>query len=116
MSPAAACLEWLCGLGATKSLSKSSFTSDRDVGWTDRRIKGGGVRSFVEIEQLGSDATAQLLIRDVPQELVGATIRAFAEMMMELQEKNPANSEKYGDAGFEMLWAAISREQQALRI
>lgn len=86
------------------------------MGWADRRIKGGGIRSSVEIEQLGSDATAQLLIRDVPQELVGATIRAFAEMMMELQEKNPANSEKYGDAGFEMLWAAISREQQALRI
>jgi hypothetical protein len=60
---------------------------------------------------MADEATEQRLLRDVPMELVGAAVRALAEMTMELLVKNPKKALEYREAGFEMLWAAIAKKK-----
>lgn len=73
--------------------------------------KMAGSAPFLEIQQIADEATEQHLLRDVPLELVGATVRALAEMTMGLLETNPEKALEYRDAGFQMLWAAISKKR-----
>lgn len=72
--------------------------------------KTAGSAPFVEIQQMVDEAKEQHLLRDVPLELVGAAVRAFAEMTMEVLKANPKKSVAYREAGFQMLWAAISKK------
>lgn len=73
--------------------------------------KRAGSAPFLEIQQMTDEATVQRLLRDVPLELVGAAVRALAEMTMDLLEKNPKKDLEYRGAGFEMLWAAIAKRK-----
>jgi AcrR family transcriptional regulator len=76
-----------------------------------KESKTAGSAPFLEIRQIADEATQQHLLRDVPLELVGATVRALAEMTMGLLETNPEKALEYRDAGFQMLWAAISKKR-----
>src|SRR6266545_4260342 len=45
------------------------------------------------------------------QRVVGAMIRAFAETTMEFMRRNSGQAELYRNAGFEVLWAGITRKR-----
>jgi len=77
------------------------------AGVTEESKKAGSA-PFLEIQQMADEATEQHLLRDVPLELIGAAVGALAQMTMELLERNPS-SLGYREAGFEMLWGAITK-------
>ena len=51
----------------------------------------------------------QRIYKDVPQAFIGATLVALAEMTMDFMVREPESAEMYRTAGFEMLWAAVTR-------
>src|SRR5258708_6274546 len=73
--------------------------------------KKAGLTPFSEIQRMADDAVTQRLYKDIPQAFIGAALGALAEMTMEFMGKEPEKAEMYRAAGFEMLWAGISRQR-----
>jgi AcrR family transcriptional regulator len=71
--------------------------------------KQAGYAPFTEIQTMTEDAVTQRIYKDVPQAFIGGTLSALAEMTMEFMVREPERAEMYRSAGFEMLWAAITR-------
>jgi AcrR family transcriptional regulator len=71
--------------------------------------KSAGAAPFLEIQKMVADAIEQRLLRDLPQEFLGATLNAMAQTTMEFIERDQARAELYRVSGFEMLWAAIKK-------
>ncbi|SRR5258708_1522652 len=72
--------------------------------------KQAGFAPFTEIQRMTEDAVAQRIYKDVPQALIQAALVALAEMTMEFMAREPQTAEMYRMAGFEMLWAGITRK------
>jgi AcrR family transcriptional regulator len=68
-----------------------------------------GSAPFTEFQRMAEDAVAQRIYKDIPQTLIGATLVALAEMTMDFMVREPERAEMYRTAGFEMLWAALTR-------
>jgi len=51
----------------------------------------------------------QRIYKDIPQPFIGAALAALAEMTMEFMAQDPKRAEMYRIAGFEILWAGITR-------
>jgi AcrR family transcriptional regulator len=68
-------------------------------------VRNDGV--FAPVDQLQADAVAQKLLH-LPPELVAGTIKALAEMTMDLIERFPSRRAAFLEAGAQMLWAALS--------
>ncbi len=64
---------------------------------------------FGEIQRMAEDAVTQKIYRDLPQAFIVATLGALAEMTMEFIVREPERADMYRTAGFEMLWAGITR-------
>ena len=73
--------------------------------------KKAGLAPFSEIQRIAEDAMTQRLYKDIPQAFIGAALGALAEMTMEFMGQEPEKAEMYRAAGFEMLWAGISRQR-----
>jgi AcrR family transcriptional regulator len=73
--------------------------------------KCAGVAPFVEIEKMAQDAVAQHLFLDRPLEFIAATLSAMADTSIEFMRRSPKQADIYRNAGFEMLWAAITRKK-----
>ncbi len=71
--------------------------------------KQAGSAPFTEIQRMAEDAVTQRIYKDVPQAFIGATLVALAEMTMDFMVREPEKAEMYRVAGFEMLWAGITR-------
>jgi len=71
--------------------------------------KQAGFAPFSEIQKMAEDAVTQRIYKDVPQAFIGATLVALAEMTMDFMLREPESAEMYRTAGFEMLWAAVTR-------
>ena len=71
--------------------------------------KQAGSAPFTEMQRMTEDALTQKIYKDVPQAFIGATLVALAEMTMDFMVREPASAEMYRTAGFEMLWAAVTR-------
>jgi AcrR family transcriptional regulator len=78
-------------------------------GGLTQESKEAGFAPFTEIQRMTEDAVTQQIYRDVPQAFIGATLAALAEMTMEFMVREPERAEVYRRAGFEMLWAGITR-------
>jgi len=68
-----------------------------------------GSAPFIDFQKTAEDAVTQRIYKDIPQAFIGAALVAFAEMTMEFMVREPERAEMYRTAGFEMLWAAITR-------
>ena len=55
------------------------------------------------------DAVTQRIYKDVPQAFIGAALVALADMTMDFMVREPESAEMYRTAGFEMLWAEVTR-------
>ncbi len=64
---------------------------------------------FSEIQRMAEDAVTQKIYRDIPHAFIVAALGALAEMTMEFIAREPERAEMYRTAGFEMLWAGITR-------
>ena len=78
-------------------------------GGLTQESKEAGFAPFTEIQRMTEDAVTQQIYRDVPQTFIGATLVALADMTMEFMVREPERAQMYRTAGFEMLWAGITR-------
>ena len=78
-------------------------------GGLTQESKQAGSAPFTEMQRMTEDAVTQRIYKDIPQTLIGAAIVALAEMTMDSMVREPESAEMYRTAGFEMLWAALTR-------
>jgi AcrR family transcriptional regulator len=71
--------------------------------------KQAGSAPFAEFQKMADDAVTQRIYKDIPQPFITAALGALAEMTMEFMVREPERAEVYRSAGFEMLWAGITR-------
>ncbi len=74
---------------------------------TDQTRAEGGVL-FAEIERLQKDAIDQRRIADLPPEVAAQTLKALAEMTMDLIEDQPRQTNRLKALGFQLLWGALT--------
>ncbi|HUB05669.1 MAG TPA: TetR/AcrR family transcriptional regulator [Myxococcales bacterium] len=74
---------------------------------TDETRAESGVL-FAEVQRLQLDAVEQRKIQNLPPRMVDQALKALAEMTMDLIEQNPKQAARYRDAGFQMLWGALT--------
>jgi AcrR family transcriptional regulator len=70
-------------------------------------VRAEGRDLFADIERLHADAVAQRTLQ-VPPIVVGQTLKALAEMTIELCAQHPERADELEAVGFRMLWAALS--------
>jgi AcrR family transcriptional regulator len=71
--------------------------------------KQAGVAPFTEFQRITDDAVTQRIYKDIPQAFIGAALSALVDMTMEFMVREPEKADTYRTAGFEMLWAGITR-------
>jgi AcrR family transcriptional regulator len=75
-----------------------------------KESKDVGSAPFVEFQSMIRDAIEQRVFRnDVPVELISKSLAALVEATIDLTVSNPSKAAKYGESGFEMFWAGITR-------
>lgn len=72
--------------------------------------KLAGVAPFMEIEKTAEAAVAQHIFINRPLEFIAATMNALAETTIQFMRRSPKQAAMYRTAGFQMLWAAVSRK------
>lgn len=65
---------------------------------------------FAEVDRLHQDAVAHDRL-DLPHGMASAVLKAMAEMTMDLVEARPRQRAKYLEAGFRMLWGALTNKR-----
>jgi len=73
--------------------------------------KAAGQAPFLEIETLAQDAMAQRILKDIPRDLIAATMQAMALATMKCMQSHPKMAAKYREMGFEVLWAGIAGKE-----
>jgi AcrR family transcriptional regulator len=63
---------------------------------------------FSEVERLQLDALQQKKLVHLPPPMASKALKALAEMTMDLMESHPQDAERMRDAGFQMLWGALT--------
>ena len=58
---------------------------------------------------MAEDAVTQGIYKNIPKAFIGAALVALADMTMDFMVRKPESAEMYRTAGFEMLWAAVTR-------
>lgn len=69
-----------------------------------------GTAPFAEILAMMEAAIEQHIMRKLPPQFVAGLFRAQAEITIEFMSQNPKQVELYRNAGFEVLWAGITRK------
>jgi AcrR family transcriptional regulator len=72
--------------------------------------KRAGLAPFMEIEKMAETAVAQHVFLERPLEFIAATMNAMADTTIQFMRKSHGKAEMYRTAGFDMLWAAITRK------
>lgn len=73
--------------------------------------KRAGMAPFLEIEQAAEAAVAEHIFVDRPLKFIAAAVSALAETTIVFMSQSPRQAEMYQAAGFEMLWAAVTRNK-----
>jgi len=73
--------------------------------------KVAGSAPFAEVETMVDDAAAQRLFRNVPEELIAASLRSLASATMDLIAANPRMADQYREAGFEIFWTGVTKKR-----
>jgi len=63
-----------------------------------------------EVARLKADAAEQKKLADIPADLAAQTLKALAEMTMDLVEQHPEAPDTYLALGFQMLWGAFAKK------
>ncbi len=100
-------VEW----GVANPMQQRVLTQIEVGGGLTEESKAAGAAPFAEIQAMTDAAVEQRIMRELPQQFVGAMIRALAETTMEFMRRNSGQAELYRNAGFEVLWAGITRKR-----
>lgn len=68
-----------------------------------------GMQSFADINAMIQASVASGALRDHPPAFLSAVMGALAETTMDFIAREPANAERYRQAGFDAFWNAIAR-------
>jgi AcrR family transcriptional regulator len=71
--------------------------------------KQAGSAPFAEFQRMAEDAVTKGIYKNIPWAFIGAALVALADMTMEFMVRKPESAGMYRTAGFEMLWAAVTR-------
>jgi AcrR family transcriptional regulator len=71
--------------------------------------KAAGSAPFTEIQTMAQDAIEQRIFQDLPLEFIAGATQALAQMTMEFMAQRQKTADMYRTAGFEMLWAGITK-------
>jgi AcrR family transcriptional regulator len=76
-----------------------------------KESRDAGSAPFVEFQTMLRDAIeARVFRNDVPVELISKALAALVEATIDLMASNPAKANRYRETGFQMYWAALSRQ------
>jgi AcrR family transcriptional regulator len=70
------------------------------------RAEGGAL--FGEVDRVYEDAIAQRKAHDLPEQMASQTVKALAEMTMDLIDREPREAARYQALGFRLLWGALT--------
>jgi AcrR family transcriptional regulator len=70
------------------------------------RAEGGVL--FAEVDRLYKEATEQRRVQALPAHMAGQTLKALAEMTMELIDREPKQAANYQALGFRLVWGALT--------
>lgn len=68
-----------------------------------------GQQAFADIHEMMETSIASGALRDQPPAFVAAIMGSLAETTIEFIERDPAQAERYRDAGFEAFWHAVAK-------
>lgn len=68
-----------------------------------------GMQAFADVHGLLDESMASGTLRDHPPAFVAAILAALAETTMDFIAREPADAERYRNAGFDAFWNAIAR-------
>jgi AcrR family transcriptional regulator len=85
---------------ALKLVSMSSVITE------STRAEGGIL--FAEVERMHLDAIEQRKVQVLPAHMASQTLKAMAEMTMELIDREPKQAATYEALGFRLLWGALT--------
>jgi AcrR family transcriptional regulator len=74
---------------------------------TEETRADGGVL-FAEVDRLYKEATEQRRVHALPAHMAGQTLKALAEMTMELIDREPEQASTYQALGFRLAWGALT--------
>jgi hypothetical protein len=72
----------------------------------ETRAEGGVL--FAEVDRLYKEATEQRRVQALPTHMAGQTLKALAEMTMELIDRDPEQAANYQALGFRLVWGALT--------
>ncbi|QOY88345.1 TetR/AcrR family transcriptional regulator [Paludibaculum fermentans] len=75
-----------------------------------RETRAVGSAPFAEVQVMLRGAIEQGVVRDLPHEVLTATIDAMASATMELIATHPNEADRYRSLGFEVMWNGIRIE------
>jgi AcrR family transcriptional regulator len=72
-------------------------------------VRAGSTLIFAEVERLRLDAKAQGKLAPLPPQMISQSLKALAEMTMDLIDQRPRDAKRFTAAGFQMLWGALRK-------
>jgi AcrR family transcriptional regulator len=72
--------------------------------------KNAGRATFLEIEQLITEAVETRVFRDLPRQTFEAAMNALADMALKLIRGDGKNEAVYREIGFAMLWGGLAKK------
>jgi hypothetical protein len=74
---------------------------------TEETRREGGVL-FAEVDRMHQDAIEQQKVHGLPANMAAQTLKALAEMTMDLIDAEPTKAAEYQALGFRLLWGALT--------
>lgn len=74
----------------------------------DQETRAESRTIFAEVDRIQVDALSQRGLSHLPEEMASQALKAMAEMTMDLVERQPERAEELKQAGFQMLWGALT--------
>lgn len=98
------------GWGVAKPLEKRALRLVSMSPAITPAVRSEGGALVAEVQRLQMDAVAQRKVKAVPPAMAAHALKAFAEMTMDLIEREPEEAARYTSAGFQMLWGALTNK------
>jgi AcrR family transcriptional regulator len=97
--------------GITNPMQHNALQQIMVWGGLTEESRRAGIAPFLEIEKVAQAAVAEHVFLDRPLDFIAATMSALAETTIQFMRRSPGQAGMYRTAGFEMLWAAITRKR-----
>lgn len=94
--------------GAENPVSRKALKQTFMSNAVTPQTRAEGSALFAEVDRMQEEAAEQRKLQALPPEVAAQTLKALAEMTMDLIEKQPEQADRYQALGFQMLWAALT--------